>query len=268
MTTTEVENYPGFVEGVMGPKLIETMTGQAKRFGSELKQIDATSVDLSRRPFTVETSDETYAARALILATGARANMLGIESEQRMLGHGVSSCATCDGAFFRDKHVVVIGGGDSAMEEGTFLTRFCSRVTILHRRDELRASKIMGDRAKKNDKIDFLWSHVVVEVLGEPDSGVQGVRVKDVKTEDERDFDCDGVFLAIGHTPNTDLVKGQVELDQKGYAVVKPGRTLTDVDGFFCAGDCVDSRYRQAVTAAGMGCKAALDAQHFLADEE
>jgi thioredoxin reductase (NADPH) len=264
MTTTEVENYPGFVEGINGPELIQVMTDQAKRFGADFEQVDAESVDLSERPFTVRAGDETYETDALILATGARANLLGLDAEQKLMGHGVSTCATCDGAFFRDKHVLVVGGGDSAMEESTFLTRFCERVTIVHRRDELRASEIMAERAKKNDKIDFLWSHVVVDILGEPESGVEAVKVKDVKTDETRDVECDGLFLAIGHTPNTDLVKGQVELDEKGYVVVEPGGTVTEVEGFFAAGDCFDSRYRQAVTAAGMGCKAALDAQRFL----
>ncbi len=262
MLTTEVENYPGFVHGVLGPELIKNMREQAERFGAVLVQQDAQSVDLSRRPFTVRAGDEVLKARALIVATGARANLLGLEAEKRLMGRGVSVCATCDGPFFRKKHVFVIGGGDSAMEESNFLTRFASRVTIVHRRDALRASKVMQDRALRNPKIDFLWSHTLVDILGE--GGVTGVRVKDLKTAEVRDIQCGGVFYAIGHTPNTDLVKGQLELDEKGYVVAQNRRTLTSVEGIFAAGDVVDSLYRQAVTAAGMGCMAALDAQRFL----
>ena len=264
MLTTEVENYPGFVEGVMGPQLIMSMRDQAKRFGAEFVQADVDSVDLSHRPFEVVVGSETHHAGALILATGANANLLGIEAEERLMGHGISVCATCDGPFFRDKDILVIGGGDSAMEEGTFLTRFAKRVTIVHRRDELRASKIMQERAKGNPKIDFLWSHLLVDVLGDVESGVTGAKVQDLKTGDVREVACEGVFFAIGHTPNTGLVKGEVELDAKGYIVTGECRTQTSVAGVFAAGDVVDSRYQQAVTAAGMGCMAALDAQAFL----
>ena len=268
MLTTEVENYPGFVDGIMGPQLIQAMREQAKRFGAEFVQKDADAVDLSKRPFEITVGGETYAALALIIATGARANLLGLESEARLMGHGVSVCATCDGPFFRDKELLVVGGGDSALEEAGFLTRFASRVTIIHRRDELRGSKIMQERAFKNPKIDFLWSHALTEILGDAETGVAGAQVKDLKTGDIRELGCGGVFMAIGHTPNTGLVKGQLELDAKGYVVTGDGPTRTSVEGVFAAGDVVDSRYRQAVTAAGMGCMAALDAQHFLESTE
>ena len=267
MLTTEVENYPGFVEGVMGPELIQTMHEQAERFRAEFRQADAGAVELSERPFKVVAGGTTYTAQALILAMGANANLLGLEAEERLMGHGISVCATCDGPFFRDKELLVIGGGDSAMEESHFLTRFASKVTIVHRRDELRASKIMQERAKASPKIDFLWSHVLVDVLGEPESGVSGAKVKDLKTGEVKEVACGGVFFAIGHTPNTKLVAGQIELDEKGYAVTKGG-TRTSVDGVFAAGDVADGHYQQAVTAAGMGCMAALDAQAFLESAE
>jgi len=264
MTTTEVENYPGFVEAVMGPQLIQAMREQGERFGAEMLQVDATSVDLSQRPFIVEAGKESYRAKALIVATGARANLLGLESERELMGHGVSVCATCDGAFFRGKELLLIGGGDSAMEEAVFLTRFAARVSVVHRRDELRASRIMQERATSNKKIEFLWSHVLVDILGDSGTGVRGAMVKDLKADEVREVKCDGVFIAIGHTPNSDLVKGQIELDAKGYAVTREGRTLTSVEGVFAVGDVADSRYRQAVTAAGTGCMGALDAQRFL----
>ena len=268
MLTTEVENYPGFVDGVMGAQLIMSMRDQAKRFGAEFVQADVESLDLSQRPFGVVVSGETYAAESLIVATGANANLLGLEAEERLMGHGISVCATCDGPFFRDKNILVIGGGDNAMEEGTFLTRFAKRVTIVHRRDELRASKIMQGRAKSNPKVDFLWSHTLVDVLGEVESGVSGAMVKDLKTGEVREVACEGVFFAIGHTPNTGLLEGQMDLDAKGYIVTGECRTQTSVEGVFAAGDVVDSRYQQAVTAAGMGCMAALDAQAFLESAE
>ena len=268
MLTTEVENYPGFAEGVTGPQLIMSMHDQAGRFGAEFAQTDATSVDLSGRPFAVVAGGETYAAEALIIATGANANLLGLDAEERLMGHGISVCATCDGPFFRGRDILVIGGGDSAMEEANFLTRFASRVTIVHRRDELRASKIMQDRATSNPKIDFLWSHTLVDVIGEVESGVTAARVKNLKTGEISEVACGGVFFAIGHTPNTGLVEGQVELDAKGYIVTGEGRTSASVAGVFAAGDVVDSRYQQAVTAAGMGCMAALDAQAFLESAE
>jgi len=268
MITTEVENYPGFVDGIMGPQLVQAMRAQAARFGAEFVQKDADSLDLSERPFTITAGAEEYKAQALIIATGARPNMLGLEAEERLMGRGVSVCATCDGPFFRGKHLLVIGGGDSAMEEAGFLTRFASRVTIVHRRDELRASKIMQERAMNNPKIDFLWSRVLVDIIGDTESGVTGAKLKDVKTGAVEQVDCGGVFLAIGHTPNTELVRGRLELDAKGYLVARGRGTLTSVEGVFAAGDVADSRYRQAVTAAGMGCMAALDAQRFLESAE
>lgn len=268
MTTTEVENYPGFPEGVSGPQLILAMRGQAERFGATFVQGEADSLDLSERPFTIAVGAETYKAEALIVATGASANLLGLEAEQRLMGRGVSVCATCDGPFFRDRHVLVVGGGDSAMEEASFLTRFARRVTVVHRRDELRASRIMQERVRGNPKIDFLLSRTLVDIVGDTDTGVTGAKVKDLKTEQVEQVSCGGVFMAIGHTPNTGLVGGRLELDAKGYIVTREGRTLTSVAGVFAAGDVIDSRYRQAVTAAGMGCMAALDAQRFLESAE
>jgi len=262
MLTTDVENYPGFPEGILGPELMELFEKQAVRFGAEMLQQNATRVDLSRRPFRVWTGDQEHAAQAVIVATGAKAKMLGIESERRLLGHGVSTCATCDGFFFRDQDLVVVGGGDSAMEEALFLTRFASGVKVVHRRDELRASKIMQDRAFDNDKIDFLWDSEVTEVLG--DGKVEGVRVRNVKTQEESDVPVGGLFLAIGHTPNTSVFEGQLEMDDVGYLTVREPSTYTSVEGVFAAGDVVDHTYRQAVTAAGMGCKAAIDAERWL----
>jgi len=264
MTTTEVENYPGFAEGIAGPQLILAMRQQAERFGADFVQRDADALELSGRPFTVRAGADAHVARALIIATGANANLLGLDNESEMMGHGLSVCATCDGAFFRDKAVLVIGGGDSAMEESTFLTRFASRVSVVHRRDELRASEIMQERARSNKKIDFLWSRLLVEILGTAETGVTGAKVKNVKTGEVEEVACDGIFYAIGHTPNTALVQGRLDLDAKGYIVTREGRTATSVDGVFAAGDVVDSHYQQAVTAAGMGCMAALDAQAFL----
>jgi thioredoxin reductase (NADPH) len=262
MLTTDVENYPGFPEGVLGPELMEIMEKQAARFDAEMLHQSATKVDLSSRPFGVWSGDEEWRARTVIVATGAAARMLGVEGERRLLGHGVSTCATCDGFFFRGQELAVVGGGDSAMEEALFLTRFATKVTVVHRRDQLRASKIMQDRAFSNEKIDFAWDSVVEEILG--DGQVSGVRLKNMKTDEPKDIGVAGVFVAIGHIPNTVLFKGQLEMTDGGYVVVREPSTHTSVEGVFAAGDVVDFTYRQAVTAAGMGCKAAMDAERFL----
>ena len=263
--TTDVENFPGFPQGIMGPQLIQDMRAQAERFGTAFQTADVTKVDLGRRPFTVTINEEeTVHARSLIISTGASANLLGLDSESRLLGHGVSTCATCDGFFFRGQPIVVIGGGDSAMEEATFLTKFASRVTIVHRRDKLRASKIMQDKAMKNDKISFRWNSMVEEVLG--DDVVTGLRLRDAVTNDTATLDCKGVFVAIGHTPNTQLFRGQLDTDANGYIQTSHG-TATNVPGVFAAGDVQDPHYRQAITAAGTGCMAAMDAERFLEAE-
>lgn len=262
MTTTEVENYPGFAKGIHGPELVQIFRDQAERFGAEFLSRDATRVDFSSRPKKVWVEDDVYEATAVIVATGAGPRKLGLPSEQRLWAKGVSSCATCDGAFFKGKRIMVVGGGDSAMEEALFLTRFGERVYVSHRRDELRASKIMQERAKANPKIEFLWSTVVEEILG--DDHVTGVRLRNVKTNEPLVLPIDGFFLAIGHVPNTSLFRGILELDENGYIVTKPGSTRTNVDGVFACGDCVDHVYRQAVTAAGMGCMAAIDCERHL----
>ncbi len=261
MLTTEVENYPGFPDAVLGPELMEAMEKQAGRFEAELLHQASTSVDLSSRPFRVRSGDQEWLARTLIVATGASAKMLGLDSERRLLGRGVSTCATCDGFFFRGKEILVVGGGDSAMEEALFLTRFASGVTVVHRRDSLRASKIMQDRAFANEGISFVWDSVVDEVLG--NGSVTGARLRDLRTQETRDVEASGIFVAIGHTPNTSLFEGQLEL-LNGYVKVEEPTTRTSVPGVFAAGDVVDTIYRQAVTAAGMGCKAAIDAERFL----
>ena len=262
MLTTEVENYPGFADGILGPELMEQMEKQAERFEAELLHQDATRVDLSERPFGVWAGDHEYRAHSLIISTGASAKWLGVPGEDTLRGRGVSSCATCDGFFFRDRELLVVGGGDTAMEEATFLTKFASKVTIVHRRDEFRASQIMIDRATNDPKIEVRWNATVEEILG--DGAVQGARLQDTVTGDTEEVATDGVFVAIGHTPNTTLFEGQLDLED-GYIPVQEPRTLTSVPGVFAAGDVVDRIYRQAVTAAGMGCKAAMDAERFLA---
>jgi len=267
MNTTEVENFPGFADGVMGPELMDQMRKQAARFGAELVNDDVVSVDLDGPVKTVTTgSGSTHQARAVILATGSGYREIGLPSEKRLSGRGVSWCATCDGFFFRDQDIVVVGGGDSAMEEATFLTKFASSVTVVHRRDELRASKIMASRALANDKIRFAWNSEVTEILGE--DKVSGVRLRDTVTGDERTIDATGVFVAIGHDPRSELVRDQVSVDDEGYVLVDAPSTRTNVPGVFACGDLVDHTYRQAVTAAGTGCAAALDAERYLADAE
>jgi thioredoxin reductase (NADPH) len=264
MLTSEVENYPGFPEGIMGPELMANFRSQAERFGAEIVDEDAVAVDFQQRPFTVSTEGTRFKARSVIIATGASAIWLGLESETRLRGRGVSTCATCDGFFFRGKELVVVGGGDTAVEEATFLTRFATKVTLVHRRDQLRASKIMQERAFKDPKIGFLWNTVVDDVLG--DEKVEGVRLRDVATGKRTDFRTDGLFVAIGYRPNTEMLRGQIELNEKGYVVPLPGtETQTNIPGVFVAGDVEDFHYRQAVTAAGAGCKAALDAERYLA---
>ncbi|HEX8863923.1 MAG TPA: thioredoxin-disulfide reductase [Actinomycetes bacterium] len=262
MLTTEVENYPGFPTGILGPELMGKMREQAERFGAEFVTANATKVDLSGSPFHVWVDDEQYTGKSLIISTGAKAKMLGLDSERKLLGRGVSTCATCDGFFFRSKDLAVVGGGDSALEEAIFLTRFATKVTIVHRRDRLRASKVMQDRAYANPKIDFAWNSVVEEVMG--DDAVRGVRLRNLKDDSESTLDVAGVFVAIGHLPNTELFEGQIGLDEAGYILVNHPSTATSVDGVFAAGDAVDHIYRQAVTAAGTGCAAAIDAERWL----
>jgi thioredoxin reductase (NADPH) len=263
--TTDVENYPGFPDGVMGPDMMDLFRKQAERFGARCIFGQASTVDLSRRPFRIDLESESYEADALIVATGASAKLLGLESEKLLMGHGVSACATCDGFFFKDKELLVVGGGDTAVEEAVFLTKFATKVHLVHRRDQLRASKIMADRAARNPKVEFIWNTVVEEILGNPErGGVTGAKLRNVNTGEVTDFKCDGVFIAIGHQPNTSLFQGQLELDANGYVVTKPKSTYTSVDGVFACGDVQDSTYRQAVTAAGTGCMAAIDAERWL----
>ena len=264
--TTEVENFPGFPEGIMGPELMDDMRKQAARFETEFVTGDVTKVDLSQRPFKVHAGDEVYETRTLIIATGASARLLGMESETRLMGRGVSACATCDGFFYKDKEIVVVGGGDTAMEEAVFLTRFGKRVRIIHRRDELRASKIMQDRALKNEKIEMLWNKVIDEILDGETGMVTGLRLKDTQTGELSEIQCDGVFMALGHIPNTDLFKGQLDMDESGYLITD--HTKTNITGVYACGDVQDTVYRQAVTAAGSGCMAALEAERLLEVED
>lgn len=265
MNTTEVENFPGFTEGIMGPQLMEQMRGQAERFGAELVTDDVVSVDLSGDIKTVtDGSGTTHQARSVILAMGSAYRELGLENEKRLSGHGVSWCATCDGFFFRDQDIAVVGGGDSAVEEATFLTRFAKSVTLVHRRDSLRASKIMAERAENDPKLHFAWNSVVEDVLG--DAKVSGLVLKDTETGASRELPVTGLFVAIGHDPRSELVTGQIDLDDEGYVLVQGRTTATNVSGVFACGDLVDHTYRQAITAAGSGCAAALDAERFLAD--
>jgi thioredoxin reductase (NADPH) len=263
MTTTEVENFPGFPDGIMGPDLMDNMRKQAVRFGAELVTDDVTAVDLTGPVKIVKVGDDVYRARAVILATGSKYRFLGLENEARLLGHGVSACATCDGFFFRDQDIAVVGGGDSAIEEATFLTKFARRVTIVHRRDALRASKIMQDRAFANDKVAFRWNAEVVDVLG--DGKVTGLAVRDTVTGESDELPVTGLFLAIGHEPRSELFRSQVDVDDAGYVKVTQPSTRTNLDGVFACGDLVDHIYRQAITAAGSGCAAALDAERWLA---
>jgi thioredoxin reductase (NADPH) len=260
MLTTDVENYPGFVEGIKGPDLMENFRKQAIRFGAEIINENVTSVDFKKNPFQVSTAENNYNANTIIIATGANSKWLGLSSEQKLIGRGVSSCATCDGFFFKNKNIVVVGGGDSAMEESLFLTKFANKVTVIHRRDKLRASKIMQERAFKNNKIEFVWDSEIVDVFGE--NSVSGIKIKNIKTNQVSEMEVQGLFVAIGHKPNTDFLKGQIDLNEKGY-VIHNG-TRTNIDGVFVAGDVYDFRYRQAVTAAGHGCQAAIDAEKFI----
>jgi thioredoxin reductase (NADPH) len=266
MTTTEVENYPGFPDGILGPDLMDAMRKQAERFGARLVAADVTGADLRAEPKRVTVEGETYLARAVIIASGSRYRELGVPGEKRLAGHGVSWCATCDGFFFRDTDIAVVGGGDSAMEEALFLTRFARSVTVVHRRDALRASKIMQERARANPKIRFRWNSVVTEVLG--DGKVTGLRLRDTKTGEESTLEAAGVFIAIGHEPRSELFAGQLATDPDGYLLVQPPSTRTAIPGVFACGDVVDRTYRQAVTAAGTGCAAAIDAERYLAGQE
>ena len=267
MLTTDVENFPGFPEGIMGPELMMRMREQALRFGADIRTDKVTRVDLSHRPFGVwvgdpDAAEPTYRGQTIIVSTGAQSLMLGLPEEQRLIGHGLSTCATCDGFFFRDHDIVVVGGGDSAVEEATFLTKFASSVTIVHRRDQLRASKIMVDRAMANDKIHFHWNAVVDQIKG--DAKVEGVVLRDVLTDELTELPVTGVFVAIGHRPNTDLFKGQLDMEDNGYLITRPGSSYTNVEGVFACGDVQDHTYRQAVTAAGSGCMAAIDTERWL----
>ncbi len=266
MLTTDVENFPGFPDGIMGPELMSNFRAQASRFGAEFVTAKVTDVDFSERPFTIKVGDTSYQAKTAIVSTGAQSLMLGLPNEERLIGHGLSTCATCDGFFFRDQEIAVVGGGDSAVEEATFLTRFASKVYLVHRRDELRASKIMCERALENPKIEILWNSQVVEIQG--DEKLSGVVLQDTVTEDTRVLDIDGLFIAIGHRPNTDLFKGHLKLKDNGYLETQPSTSYTEVPGVFACGDVQDDYYRQAITAAGSGCMAAIDAERWLEDQD
>ena len=263
--TTDVENYPGFPDGIMGPEMMDLFRKQAQRFEAETFFLTVDKVDLIERPFKVFVGEEIYLTETIIISTGASAQLLGIESESKLMGYGVSACATCDGFFFKEKKVLIVGGGDSAMEEAIFLTKFASSVSIVHRRDEFRASKIMQERALNNPKIDVIWNSTIESMVGDPQNGgLTGVVLKDTLSGETSELECDGVFIAIGHTPNSDLFRGKLDLDEKGYILTGADNTHTSVDGVFASGDIQDTVYRQAVTAAGSGCMAALDAEHFL----
>ena len=264
--TTDVENFPGFPDGIMGPELMDHMRKQAVRFGAKCEYKTVTKTDFSESPFKVWVKDEEYTADTIIISTGASARLLGLDSEKELMGYGVSACATCDGFFFKEKEVMVVGGGDSAAEEAIFLTKFASKVTIVHRRDELRASKIMRERVLNNDSIEIMWNSAVEDIHGTKETGVTGIKVKDTLSGEMRDVNCDGIFMAIGHVPNTGIFKGQIDLDEKGYISTQPDTTNTNVSGVFACGDVQDQVYRQAITAAGTGCMSAIDAERWLED--
>jgi thioredoxin reductase (NADPH) len=266
--TTDVENFPGYPDGILGPEMMEDLRKQAERFGTDIRFDEVVEVDFSKRPFTLKSQFGEVQAQAVIISTGATAKLIGLEAETRLMGHGVSACATCDAAFFPDKEVVVVGGGDSAMEEANYLTRFASKVTVVHRREGLRASKIMVDRAKANQKIEWALNNVVEDIHAGEDGKVNAVTLKSTTDDSTQMFECEGLFVAIGHSPNTKIFKDKIELDGKGYVVVTPGGTQTSVEGVFACGDVMDATYRQAVTAAGTGCMAAIDSERWLEEQE